>query len=183
MNLRPESASVNDNVQILRASISLLFIPLAVFAQTTFAADSDAALKCLDVVSADERLACFDAAYAVQENAPTSAAEPSIVAATAATAAVVSTPDAAAKTATEEEFGLPQSQVETLTSTITSVDEDALGRLTFHFENGQVWKQIETKRFRMTEDRPVAVIKHGALGSFKLSVEGGSRSTRVKRIQ
>jgi hypothetical protein len=103
-----------------------------------------------------------------------------------AAAAAVSAPQAGVKTATEEEFGLPQpqSQQETLKSTITSVDKDPVGRLTFHLENGQAWKQVETKRFRLKEeDRPVAVIKHGSLGSFKLSVEGGSISTRVKRIK
>jgi hypothetical protein len=92
-------------------------------------------------------------------------------------------PQSAEKAVTEEEFGLPQSQVETLKSPITGVDTDAVGRLTFYLENGQAWKQIETKRFRITEDRPMAVIRHGALGSFKLSVEDGSRSTRVKRIK
>jgi hypothetical protein len=92
-------------------------------------------------------------------------------------------PQSAEKAIPEEEFGLPQSRVETLKSPITGVDTDAVGRLSFHLENGQVWKQTETKRFRLTEDRPMAVIRRGALGSFKLSVEDGSRSTRVKRIK
>jgi len=174
--------SVNGKANILRASIRFFYLPLALFAQSAVAADNDAALKCLDVASAGERLACFDAAYAVPENAPTASAD-APTAAPAAAVAVASTPDAAVKIATEEEFGLPQSQAEMLTSMITSVDKDAVGRMTFHLENGQVWKQIETKRFSVNEDRPVAVIKHGALGSFKLTVEGGSRSTRVKRIQ
>jgi len=164
-------------------------------AQSAFADDGDAALQCRDVVSADARLACFDAAYATQEKPSSSALETAIV---APAASAVSAPPPAAKTATEEqfglpqstgkavseeEFGLPQSQVETLTSVITSFDKDSVGRLTFHLENGQTWKQIETKRFRVTGDRPVAVIKHGALGSFRLSVEGEARATRVKRLQ
>jgi hypothetical protein len=162
------------------------------------AADRDAALECVTISSAGERLACFDAAYAAQESAPVSVPDAPVSAAAPA-AAAISAPELGVETAseevfglpkptntaaTEEEFGLPQSQVETLKSVITGVDEDPVGRLTFHLENGQAWKQTETKRFRFNESaRPVAVIKHGALGSYKLSVEGGSLTTRVKRIQ
>jgi hypothetical protein len=180
----------------LRASISYFCIPLLLSAQTTFAADRDTALECVTISSADDRLACFDAAYAVQPQIqpPATSETPAVtpaavvtdtpVVAPAAAAVAVSAPQAGVKTATEEEFGLPQSQQETLKSTITGVDKDPVGRLTFHLENGQAWKQVETKRFRLKEeDRPVAVIKHGSLGSFKLSVEGGSVSTRVKRIK
>ncbi|MDH3282985.1 MAG: hypothetical protein OEQ18_17920, partial [Gammaproteobacteria bacterium] len=150
--------------------------------------------------SADARLACFDAAYAAQASAPASVPDaPVAPAAPAAAAAAISVPAFSVKTASEEafglpqpankaateaEFGLPQSQVATLKSVITGVAKDPVGRLTFHLANGQAWKQTETKRFRVKEeDRPVAVIEHGALGSYKLSVEGGSLTTRVKRIQ
>jgi hypothetical protein len=190
---------VRENMKILRISISYFCISLLLSAQTTVAADRDAASECLQISAANERLACFDAAYAAQAVAPPSAPDAAVSAAVPAAAAVVSAPplavkttpeeefglpQAAGKAATEEEFGLPQSQVQTLTSPITSVDQDPVGRLTFHLENGQAWKQTETKRFRIREDDPpVAVIRHGALGSFKLSVEGGSVSTRVKRIK
>jgi len=180
INLRLESGSVKDKRKNLRASIGSFCILVGAFAQTAFADDGDAALQCRDVVSADARLACFDAAYATQEKPSSSALETAIVAPAASAA---SAPPPAVKSATEEQFGLPQSQIETLTSVITSVDKDAVGRLTFHLENGQTWKQIETRRFRITGDRPVAVIKHAALGSFKLSVEGEARATRVKRLQ
>ncbi len=196
INLRVGSVSVNEKPRFLRASIRYFCIPLLLSAQIAVAADRDAALECVNISSADDRLACFDAAYAVQPQIQPSATSetPAVtpaavvtdtpVVAPAAAAVAVSAPQAGVKTATEEEFGLPQSQQETLKSTITGVDKDPVGRLTFHLENGQAWKQVETKRFRLKEeDRPVAVIKHGSLGSFKLSVEGGSVSTRVKRIK
>ena len=194
---------MNDNPIILRASMRFFCIPLLLSAQMLVAADRDAALECVNIVSADERLACFDAAYAVQPQIPAAASDTPVVAPLVPAAAVVPVanavneppkavktateeefglPQSATQVATEEEFGLPQSQAEILKSPITSVDTDAVGRLTFHLENGQTWKQIETKRFRIIEDRPVAVIRHGALGSFKLSVEGRSGATRVKRI-
>jgi hypothetical protein len=197
-----DAALVEEKLKILQTSIRLCCISLVCSVQMVLAADRDAALECVTISSAGERLACFDAAYGAQESAPASVSVPDApvaAAAPAAAAAAISAPELAVKAASEEafgmpqpantaateaEFGLPQSQVETLKSVITRVAKDPVGRLTFHLENGQAWKQTETKRFRVKEeDRPVAVIKQGALGSYKLSVEGGSLTTRVKRIQ
>ncbi len=189
---------MNEKPKILWAGSSYFYMLLLLSAQTAFAADRDAALECVTISSADDRLACFDAAYAVQPQIqpPATSETPAVTVAPVATdtpvvappaaAVAVSAPQAGVKTATEEEFGFPQSQSqqETLKSTITGVDKDPVGRLTFHLENGQAWKQVETKRFRLKEeDHLVAVIKDASLGSFKLSVERGSVSTRVKRIK
>ena len=170
----------------------LLFLSMLAAA----AADQDVALECVDIAAAEERLACFDAAYASREtSAPSAAPEsPAVAAATgvAAPLAVITAterdfglPEASGKPMTEEEFGLPESQVETLKSRITSVERGPTDRLTFYLENGQVWKQIEDTYsvFRVREDPAVAIITHASLGSFKLTVEGGSRSVRVKRIK
>ena len=188
---------MNDNSEMWRDSIRIFFISLTWSAQVALAADRDAALDCVNITAADERLACFDAAYAAEEK---SASEPPQAAAVAPAAAVVAAPPLAVITATEEEFGLPQvagkarteeefglkqSQVETLRSRITSVERGPLDRLTFYLENGQGWKQIEDTYglFRVRQDPAFAVITHASLGSFKLTVEGGSRSIRVKRIE
>ena len=196
INFPAERIFVNDNSEIWRDSITIFFISLTGSAQIALAADRDVALDCVDLAAADERLACFDAAYATREKSTSSTLESS----TGAPAAAVSAPPLAVITATEEEFGLPQvagkakteeefglkqSQVETLRSRITSVERGPLDRLTFYLENGQVWKQIEDAYtpFRVRQDPAFAVIKHASLGSFKLSVEGGSRSIRVKRIK
>lgn len=171
-----------------------LGIPLCLSMLAASAADRDAALECVDIAAAEERLACFDAAYVRREK---SSSVPEI---TDTASAAVSAPPIAVITATEEEFGLPQvagkarteeefglkqSQVETLRSRIKSVERGSLDRLTFYLENGQVWKQIEDtySLFRVRQDPAFAVITHGSLGSFKLTVEGGSRSIRVKRIK
>ena len=156
----------------------LLFLSMLVAS----AAAQDVALECVDIAAAEERLACFDAAYATREKSSSSVPE---IAATASAAAVVGGSPIPVITATEEEFGLPQSQVETLTSRITRVERGPTDRLTFYLENGQVWKQIESTYtpFRVRQDPAVAVITHGSLGSFKLTVEGGSRSVRVKRLE
>jgi hypothetical protein len=197
INCPAEQIFVNDNSAIWRDSITIFFMSLAWSAQIALAADRDAALDCVDLAAADERLACFDAAYATREK---SASSPPPTSAVAPAAAVVAAPPLAVITATEEEFGLPQvagkakteeefglkqSQVETLRSRITSVERGPLDRLTFYLENGQVWKQIEDtySLFRVRQDPAFAVITHASLGSFKLTVEGGSRSIRVKRIK
>jgi hypothetical protein len=150
------------------------------------AADRDAALDCVDIASDAERLACFDSVYSVTPGPESSSTETRTAA--APTAAVMTTAaHEGDRVVTEEEFGLPQPPPPdgTLKSAITRVERDSRDRLTFYLENGQVWKQIENTYtpFRVKQDPAVAMIKSSALGSFKLTVEGGSRSVRVKRIE
>lgn len=58
------------------------------------------------------------------------------------------------------------------------------GNTEFELENGMVWKQDETDRFRLQPiESPIVTINPGVFGSWRLSVEGHNRSIRVERIK
>lgn len=58
------------------------------------------------------------------------------------------------------------------------------GNTEFELENGMVWKQDESDRFRMQPvENPLVTISPGIFGSWRLSVEGHNRAVRVERIK
>lgn len=136
-----------------------------------------------------ERLMCYDAlaATAMNRNAQQvttdlSAATPPIVAA-APLVASSTTESAQAKESAQENFGkiVKQEQIDAMWLTVTQVDKDPYGALRLSFENGQQWKQIDSRRFRISSGDKVQ-IERAALGSFLLGKEGSNTTIRVKRI-
>ncbi|MGK7296436.1 MAG: hypothetical protein ACNS61_11525 [Candidatus Wenzhouxiangella sp. M2_3B_020] len=58
------------------------------------------------------------------------------------------------------------------------------GNTEFVLENGMVWKQDESQRFRIQPvENPMVFIEPGFGGSWRLTVEGHNRSVRVERIR
>lgn len=58
------------------------------------------------------------------------------------------------------------------------------GNTEFKLENGMVWKQDESDRFRLQPiDSPMVTLTPGLFGSWRLSVEGHNRTVRVERIE
>jgi len=53
----------------------------------------------------------------------------------------------------------------------------------FRLENGQVWRQADSDRLAYAADSPLVTIRRGAFGTYRLTVEGLNRSTRVRRIE
>lgn len=73
---------------------------------------------------------------------------------------------------------------ERVTATVTNVTRDYTKRLVFQFENGQVWRQQEARRFQYPKDRAFnVVIARGVFGDYQLRVNGEGRMTRIKRLQ
>lgn len=71
-----------------------------------------------------------------------------------------------------------------VTATVTEVTRDYTKRLVFHFENGQVWRQQEARRFQYPKNRSFDVeIARGVFGDYQLRVGGEGRMTRIKRLQ
>lgn len=64
---------------------------------------------------------------------------------------------------------------------VTAVSKNSSGRLTITLENGQVWRQTDSKTLRVSVGDGVFV-RSKSLGSFMLSKETSSRSIRVKRV-
>ena len=59
------------------------------------------------------------------------------------------------------------------------------GATTFHLENGQVWRQInsDSRLLGIRMQNPEVTIKPGLFGSWELSVKGYSAVAKVERIQ
>lgn len=163
---------------------------LGLLACAAGAADAE---DCAKISAAQERLACFDrvfgaegetesvapAATATSDN-PASAAVPASAGAAAGVAAVE--PSAAP----EADFGRKKTKAdlegEALVSGIAAIGRDAYDRLIIELDNGQVWRQVEYKRFPV-EAGQAAEIRHGAFGSYKLYIKGKKRWTRVRRVE
>ncbi|MFO1330779.1 MAG: hypothetical protein U1F56_25785 [Rubrivivax sp.] len=145
----------------LAAGVLLAAAPLA-FAQTPDAA----LLRCAAAADATARLACFDALVA---QARTRAAQPSASAASAAVAA----------------FGRPSppDEIELIESRIVGRFEGWRAGDRITLANGQVWQVIDDSSAWADLQQPVARVRRAAMGSFRLEVDGVTRSPRVRRVQ
>ncbi|QKX18630.1 hypothetical protein [Microbulbifer sp. YPW1] len=86
----------------------------------------------------------------------------------------------------EQQFGQEQKQAveeapESITATITKAEEGAYGKFIFTLDNGQVWRQTDTKR-SILRDGDQVTVERGALGSFRMRKTTGGRTMRVKRV-
>ena len=144
----------------LRTGVIVTLLGSALFAVvgTALAQGQPVATDCASIEAPDERLACYDAA-AGPESVPVPAPQP-------------------------DDFGLSKSKSETegesLTGQVVGVWQDAYRKLSIELDNGQVWRQIESKRFSV-EVGDVVVIRHGSVGSYKLYVDGEDGWIRVRR--
>jgi hypothetical protein len=91
------------------------------------------------------------------------------------------------ETAATEAFGLPPSTpAETpdlIEARVTGVRWSVHGKLLIWLDNGQSWKQIDTRTsFRLALDERV-IIKRGWLGSYKLSRDGYNTQIKVRRTE
>lgn len=145
--------------------------------QAAVAAES--AADCAAIESPEERLACFDAAYRRQADRPPATPE---------TRAPAAEPVAAAKPpeTSDADFGIEKSKAETegasMVSGISAVGRDGYGKLMIQLENGQIWRQVESKRFPADVGDTVR-IEHGSFGSYKMYIQGKKLWTRVRRQQ
>lgn len=70
------------------------------------------------------------------------------------------------------------------TATIVKVEKKGRGILVFHMENGQVWRQVESRFFAYPKNRSFeVVIDQGMLGDYRMRVEGKGRQTRIRRMK
>ncbi len=70
------------------------------------------------------------------------------------------------------------------TATIVKVEKKGRGILVFHMDNGQVWRQIESRFFAYPKKRSFeVVIDQGVLGDYRMRVEGKGRQTRIRRLK
>ncbi|WP_298773728.1 hypothetical protein [uncultured Shewanella sp.] len=153
--------------------ITLLLTSL-LLSNSVFADVEHALLQCSSVPDKLDRLICFDKlASAVKDGKNV-------------TSAHLSAKDATPQIITvEDSFGLKEKpkeeQIEKIYAQVTQVDKNPYGALKITFDNGQVWKQTDSRYFKVKVDETL-FIKTGALGSFILGRDNQNTTIRVKRL-
>ncbi len=70
------------------------------------------------------------------------------------------------------------------TATVVEVTSGRFDVLYFHFDNGQIWRQVQARRFRFPKNRAFDVtVTTGLMGDHQLRVEGDGPMTRIRRIK
>ena len=157
-------------------------------------------IDCRTLTAAIERLDCYDQAIDAHTTAPSQAAEPRtaenpapvVTTAAAATAASVPKLSSEAKLSQEDLFGKGEAEIrqsvqeatdtkaiDRIEATVIEVRKSASGRVVITLDNGQVWKQSESSRARVSVDDKVT-IRRRSFGSYTLYSK--KTSIRVKRI-
>ncbi len=139
---------------------------------------------CASIQDKLDRLICYDAL--AERSAPSVAAATSTTASQTMPTTITPQVDVTTQTvvppATTDNFGkIETPQVERVELQVKSVKKGVYGELTIYFENGQVWKQSDTRRFKFAAGDKV-YINRGALGSYLLGKEDINSTIRVKRL-
>lgn len=79
----------------------------------------------------------------------------------------------------EERSGTPKRQDKGL---VTSCEKGANKRWYFYFENGQVWKEVNTGRHRFKDCNFIASIARDGFG-YKMQIDDTEKRVRVSRIR
>ncbi|WP_299798089.1 hypothetical protein [uncultured Shewanella sp.] len=152
-------------------------------------------LACAQKSDKLERLICFDAlteTVKASQGSKAAAVTPVAVSAAPAVAntspaSTVPAPQAVVQSkSAEDEFGgnfkAEEQTIEKLYMEVASVKKDPYGALKLSFSNGQVWKQNDSRRFKLKVGETVYIEK-AALGSYILGTDSRNATIRVKRIK
>lgn len=160
----------------------LILLTSLVFAASAMAVNTHDALKnCRAISDNSARLQCYDAINTHAAEMPQKVIRE--------TPALTSPPAEApvADKSPDELFGFEDRVLASQIADSLNVDviETALvhGKRVFRFANGQVWRQIDSKRFVYNPDNGQAYIQRGALGSFFFSQKETNVRIRVKRVE
>lgn len=71
-----------------------------------------------------------------------------------------------------------------LRATVIDVSQGSRKNLYFHMANGQVWRQIESRRFQYPKNEEFEVsISQGMMGDYRLRIGDNGRMVRIRRVQ
>ncbi len=152
-------------------------------------------LDCRPVTSAVARLDCYDQLVDAHAAAPSQAAKPRTAenpAPVATTAAVAATAASGPMLAQEDLFGQGETEIrksvqeatdtkeiDRIEAIVVEVHKSASGKAVITLDNGQVWKQSDSSRARLSVNDKVT-IRRRSFGSY--SLYSTKTSIRVKRI-
>ncbi|MBR9727530.1 hypothetical protein ACFOD0_04330 [Shewanella intestini] len=136
-------------------------------------------LQCAQQTDKLERLVCYDKlsqSLAVDTSEVTSQEQ--------SLNQVAVQPQVVTPTASKAEFGLKVKAVSVneIRGVVTVIKKDPYGALIITLDNGQVWKQTQSRRYKLKLDQEV-IIEKAALGSFSLGVTDRNAKIKVKRIK
>lgn len=180
----------------------LLFAFICVFTAPQIAGGAEfpqELIDCRALTSAVSRLDCYDqlvdasAASSAQEaQTETAQANQPVTVAPAASPPVAALP--APEMSPDELFGKDAvevretvqkatgtSEIDQITSLVSSVRSSAAGKAVITLDNGQVWTQIDNTKLRLSNFDQVT-IRRASMGSFMLRKVDSKTSIRVKRI-
>ena len=150
-------------------ALALILAPSAPAGAHESAEGVVAVLKtCVELHNDFERLACYDRAVEQLNEAE-------------GTLGTVSAEDVFGMIKGAEPQAQPREQLQSITATVSKIRDAADGTRLIELENGQIWRQADSKQLRLESGESVT-ISRGALGSFKLATSRG-RFIRVQRIQ
>ncbi|NVK24115.1 MAG: hypothetical protein HWE10_04240 [Gammaproteobacteria bacterium] len=136
-----------------------------------YANENNPLTQCRNIQNDNDRLACYDKIplTTVATNLPEKSADKK-------TNQPISASD---------KFGLKQpveEQLESIFAKVTKLKKVGYGSFIIHMDNEQIWRQIDSARFRLKVGDEVE-IKSASLGSFLLKKAGSNKTIRVKRLQ
>ncbi|MCK5431293.1 MAG: hypothetical protein KAJ03_01045 [Gammaproteobacteria bacterium] len=160
--------------------LSLLFL-----AQPALTAE-EALTKCRQIEEIAERVVCYDKiadSHFPMESSDrvetTSPPEISKSNAVPDTQSLFGKNEAEAIRIVEDSLAIEHiSQIE---ATVTDVRKSAYKKLTVTLDNGQIWRQLDSKPMPLKSGETV-IVRAASLGSFLMEKQSGSSSIRVKRV-
>ena len=162
-----------------------LLLPLLFLFVQSALADDAALTKCRQIEAIAERVSCYDdfvdthlpmeSSSSVATSTPPEVAESSVF---PDAQSLFGTSDTEAKRIVQTTLAIEQiDQVEAI---VADVRKSASRKLSVTLDNGQIWRQLDSKPMRLKSGETV-IVRKASLGSFLMEKESGSRSIRVKR--
>lgn len=168
--------------------MKLLLLALLFLASPAFAAEQ-ALTECRQIEDVEERVACYDRVVDSQSSTDSDemrsgdvetvpAAETTEPRAIPDAQSLFGTNDAEAKRIVEASLDIEQ--IDQIVAAVTDVRQSATRKLTVTLDNGQVWRQLDSRPMRLSAGEAV-IIRKASLGSFLMEKQSGGRSIRVRR--
>ena len=163
--------------------LSLLLVSLLPW--PSLAADT-ALTECRQIDDIEERVACYDevvdSRYRSDTSVQADAASPPTMAEDQEAPdaqSLFGTNDAEARQIVETTLAIEQ--IDHIEATVSDVRESAGDKMILTLDNGQVWRQLDSKTLHLKSGE-VVIIRKASFSSFLLEKKSGSRSIRVKRV-
>jgi hypothetical protein len=88
---------------------------------------------------------------------------------------------------TQQKVATAETEIGSISASVTKVTLSPFGRFTVFLDNGQVWRQIEgdvdRAMFRNPANENKVTIERGFIGSYNMTLNGSEKIYKVKRLQ